>query len=280
VGPYTVTQPPGLAPIARAGRSTPVFAHVPSTPGPAPLLVFVPGFQTSSSKYAKLAAHVASHGFVVVRSEPPNSLFSADHVAMAADVRAVIDWALAPGGPLAGKVDAAQVGLFGHSLGGKVTTMAAADDARVKALFAIDPVNGGAGPLGFSASAPDIVPERVSPLRIPVGFPGETTNGASSSSFVPACAPADQNFRTFYDAATSSPWAAAWDFIGADHIDFTDDGGGFACPAGTAVESEVRDGLKTLAAAFFRRHLGGEVAMEAWLTGARKPAIAVVTHRP
>lgn len=275
-GPASTTTVDGT--VTRGSRSTPVVAHVPAG-GPSPLAIFVPGFQLESSRYAATAEHLASHGFVVVRADPPDPLFGVSHVEMAADVIAVIDWATDASGPLAGEVSGPLL-VFGHSLGGKVSAMVAHRDTRVDALLALDPVNGGNPFSGYSADLPDIVPDEIEGLTIPVGFMGETTNQSGSM----ACAPADQNFETFYAAATSASWAAMWDFTGADHMDFVDDttGCGFtcsACPDGTADEATVQAAVHTLVAAFARRHLLGDASMDPWLTGAMTPGGVVVTSR-
>jgi pimeloyl-ACP methyl ester carboxylesterase len=273
------------ATLRRGSRNIPVVAHVPTTPGgaKAPLVVFLPGFSIASSRYAALADRLASHCLVVVRADPPGNFLDVDHVAMSQDAAAVIDWAVGATGPLAGKVDAAKIAMAGHSLGGKVATMTAAADARVKALFAIDPVNGGSPLSGYSTTLPDIVPDRVTPLTIPVAFLGETTDGAGGVGGMP-CAPTDQNFQTFYAAATSAAWASQYLFTAADHIDYVNDvaGCGFTCTActeGTADPATVQASTKTLAVAFARRHLLGDAGMDPFLVGAQVPAGVVATHR-
>lgn len=272
-GPYAVTTRSDS--VSRDGRTTPVVAHVPA--GGGPLVLFLPGFQLESRRYAPLADRLASHGFVVVRADPSASLFSVSHTDMRDDAIAVLDWAqdalsdvLSPG-----------VGVMGHSLGGKLSVMVAGADPRVQAVLGIDPVNGGAGPVGYTAAAPDIVPEVTGSLVIPVGYLGETTN--ASGGFMP-CAPADQNYATFYEGSTSAPWAAEWTFLGADHMDFVSDtsGCGFtcsACPDGSADHEAVQRSMKTLAVAFFRRHLRGEGATDPYLVGAMVPSGVSVRSR-
>jgi len=284
-GPYAV-RPDIQDEVTRDGRSTPVVAHVPDTaePTPVPLVVFVPGYQIDAFRYASLTHHIASHGFVVVRADPPDPFgFGVDHVAMAADIVAVIDWALAEGGPLAGRVDPARVAVSGHSLGGKVATMVAHRDPRVTALLALDPVNAGMPGLGYSDALPDIVPEAVQGLVIPVGFVGETTN-AEGGMLGQSCAPRDQNFQTFYQAAAAAPWASSWEIEGADHMDFVFDKQGCglvcgACTEGPADEDAVRGIIRTLSVAFMGRHLHGDEEMEAYLTGDEVPAGVRTEHR-
>ncbi len=266
-GPFAATTV--MATVMRGSRSVPVIAHVPTRPAGqlSPAVLFMPGFMLQTSMYLPLAERIASHGVIVVRVDTSGS----DHAAMALDVGAALDWAVAAGGPLAGKLDVAKVALAGHSLGGKLATMAAfANRTRVAALLALDPVN---------SNSPDVVPDQVTPLTMPVGFMGETVNG--SGGFMP-CAPTDSNFETFYAAATGASWAAKWDLTGADHMDFVDVCNFLCsvCPDGPADDAAVRGTVKTLAVAFLRRHLLADAAMDAWLSGASLPGGVVVQKRP
>jgi hypothetical protein len=141
----------------------------------------------------------------------------------------------------------------------------------------------GSGDSSYSATRPDIVPGRVAPLSIPLGFVGETTN-RSGGGFGGPCAPEDQNFETFYMAASGSPWVAQWNFAGADHMDFVEDVSSCifvcnSCTAGTADPAVVTAQVRTLAAAFFQRHFLGAASADAWLTGAKVPSGVTATKR-
>ncbi len=267
-GPFTVmTQ---TATVMRGARRTPVTAHVPMGASGAPLVLMLPGFQLESSRYAPLCDRVASHGYVVVRADPPTGTFSPDHTAMRDDGIAVLDWATA-NLPVGGGV-----AVMGHSLGGKLATMIAGMRSDVGALIAFDPVNGGSPISGYTPELPDIVPSVTQTLTIPVGYLGETTN-ASGGTFGMACAPAAQNYATFYDGSTAAPWAAEWTFAGADHMDFVPNvaGCGFvcsACTAGTADPATVVAGMQTLTVAFLERHLRARADVDAYLTGAQVPS--------
>ncbi len=297
--PPTVTDPRQAGPfpivgtvsgkVVRSGRETPFTALLPNKT-PAPLVLFLPGFQLKADAYAPLHEYVASQGFVVVRADPPAGLLQgADHLEMTSDAIAVLDEVTSATGLLAGKVDAARVGLFGHSLGGKVATMVAARDARVKALLGIDPVNGYPPAIpfvtqgGYDAQHPDIVPAQVETLTIPVGFIGETTNGAPPFPGGTACAPLDQNFETFYDAAVRSPWAGLWDVQGANHSQFVDNCNNvcrFSCTGGSASTDAVLALTRTVSAGFFVRHLQGRPDMDAFLVGDQGPAGATIRFKP
>lgn len=150
-------------------------------------------YQIEASRYDSLHEHLFGRGFSVVRADPSAGFFDTDHVAMREDGRAVLDWALEerarenPG-------DSIRVGVLGHGLGGKIAFMIASADSRVEAVLGIDPVNGGGGFGGYSAARPDIVPDPVQTISIPVGLFGELTD-SEGVGLAPACAPSDQNFR-------------------------------------------------------------------------------------
>lgn len=276
VGPYALTTTSATV----AGSMVTVFEPTLASDARAPVAVFLPGFQLTVRQYAAICERLASHGVLVVGVDGTGG-FSPDHVMLRDAAIAALDWALATA-PSAAHSDGTRVLVFGHSLGGKLSTMMAAADARVTALLGIDPVNGGGGPgSGYSASRPDIVPDDVAALTIPVGFLGETTNG--TGGFMP-CAPTDQNFQTFYAAATDAVWAAQWDFVGADHMDFVADTSGCLacgfCTAGTADPAVVLRDTMTLVVAFAQRHLLGDARAEEWLTGPSVPSGIVLSSRP
>jgi pimeloyl-ACP methyl ester carboxylesterase len=259
------------ATVGREGRVTRIRVYRPAPlTEPAPLLVFLPGLLLETAQYGPLLERVASHGVVVIGADLPVSLAQMDQPALALDARAVIDWALDPAGRLAGQVDAERIALAGHSLGGKVSTLAALADPRVVALLAVDPVSSGGAAGGFSETNPDVIGDGLERLVIPAAFAGETTNGTGGVNGQP-CAPADGNFERFFAAATAAPWAARYDFLGADHIDFVWDQEDclacLLCEPGTAAPAAVQAGLATLLVAFLRRHLLDERAMDAWLAG-------------
>jgi len=276
VGPYAVTRTTATV----SGTMVTVFDPALPSAVRAPVAIFMPGFQLTVSQYAAICERLASHGVVVVGVDATGG-FSPNHVMLRDAAIAVLDWALTTA-PSAAHSDGTRVLAFGHSLGGKLATMMAGAEVRVTALLAIDPVNGGGGPgMGYSTERPDVVPEVVAALTIPLGFLGETTNG--TGGFMP-CAPTAENFQTFYAAATTAPWAAQWDFTGADHMDFVPDTTGCFtcgfCGAGTADPAVVVRNTTTLVVAFAQRHLLGDASAEVWLTGASVPAGIVVMSRP
>ncbi len=122
--------------------------------GPYPVVILSPGFALSTSSYAWLAEHLASHGFVVAAPQhaetlDPNRLWRAT-VDRPRDVTATIDFltdATNLDGRLAGLADTDRVAVVGHSYGG-YTALAAAgarlDTQALRSACASDGIAGGA----------------------------------------------------------------------------------------------------------------------------------------
>ena len=121
--------------------------------------------------------------------------------------------------------------LAGHSLGGKISLLTAARDARPVGVFAIDPVDTAGGPGSRPSEAnPSVAPELMPDITVPVGVIGETTNATCTGLFCQPCAPADENFQRYVDAATGPLWMA--EVAGANHMSFLDNPDcGFTCSA-------------------------------------------------
>lgn len=267
VGPFTVMRQTGMV-----GGSA-ATAFVPMVSSPVPLVLFKHGFQLATSNYAITAERLASHGFVVVGVDSGGGPFGGPTNAEESDgAIAAIDWATTSA-PFAASVDDERIGVAGHSRGGKVSVMIAAGDPRIDAVLLLDPVNGCGPGQSFSAGCPDVTGAAFAgALRMPVGVMGETNN--ATGGFMP-CAPADQNYQTIFAALGMASWAVEWTFTGADHMDFTDDGGGFAgsfCTDGPGDDMMIRAQMRAMVVAFFRRHLDGDTAMDPWLSGAMVPA--------
>lgn len=250
-------------------------AFVPRLPAGvrAPLVLFKHGFQLSTSNYSELCERIASHGFVVIGVDTAGGVFSSATNVQERDATiAAIELALGEA-PFASMVDGERIAVAGHSRGGKVAVMVAAADARIDAALLLDPVNGCGPGTPYSTSCPDVTGSSYAgALAMPVGVMGETNN--ATGGFMP-CAPADQNYQTIYDGLGAATWAVEWTFTGADHMDFTDDGGGTVgglCTDGPGDDAQIREAVRAMAVAFVRLHLRGETAMSAWLTGPSLPA--------
>jgi len=117
------------APLASNGR-------------PFPLIVFAHALGSYANQSTFLTTHLASHGYVVAAPAfplmslgAPGGSTIADVPAQVGDVSFVIDaflgFARDPANRFAGGIDAARIGLSGHS-GGALTTLVATYDARVR----------------------------------------------------------------------------------------------------------------------------------------------------
>jgi len=251
----------------------------PDGAGPFPAVLFLHGFQLSPSDYTSYGERLASFGYVVVMPHFPGSLLrSPTHAELLTATQHLLDWLesanAAASGPLSGAVDLSAIGIAGHSMGGKISFLTASADARIKAIFGVDAVDAGGGPLGGSATDyPSVAPERMCDIHVPFVSLGETTNG-SGGGFGMACAPSDQNFEQYF-AAAASP-ALKIDVLGASHMSFLDNPScGFtcsACPSGTDDPATSRALAQKYMVAFFERTLRHDERYAAWLTGAAMAA--------
>lgn len=248
--------------IAISTRTAAATTFVPTgAPSPRPLVVISPGFQMARSQYASYAHHLATWGMTVVLADYADQSFSPDHQQLADDIKAVITWALAQASLGA---DSTKIATAGHSLGGKLSMLVAADDPRVTAVIGWDPVDGG--------SAPTVVPKLAS-IHAAIAVIGETTDGTGGGM---PCAPAAQNFQTFYGAAPSP--ALEMTIANADHMDWVDDPSCLLCSfctAGTAPSELARAATRRLDVAWLRKQLLGDAAMTSWL--ASPPEVAAGT---
>jgi predicted dienelactone hydrolase len=278
--PGSGTWSPGMAQVMVDGTTIAVTLFIPDDAGPHPVLVLTHGFQLGPSNYQSYGEHLASWGYVVVTPQMPGTLFDAPtHVELRAYLVGILDWietvAQVEAGPLLGRADASAIALAGHSMGGKISMLTATSDARVRAVFGIDPVDAAGGPgQGASPDYPSVAPELMPLVVVPIGLVGETTN--ATGGLGGACAPADDNFEQYFAAATSP--AIEIEILGANHMSFLDDPNCgvacFACPAGTDDPAVTRGLTHAAMVAFLELHLRGDEAYRAWLVGAPMQAQA------
>jgi dienelactone hydrolase len=273
MGPYAVTEESGSA-----GGAT-LVAFVPTLAGgeTVPLVLFKHGFMLATSNYTTGLRQLASHGFVVVGVDGGGSTNLQEQQATIA----ALDWAIGSAS-FASSIDSSQIGVAGHSRGGKVATQVAAAESRIGATLLLDPVNGCGPGADYSADCPDVTSAAIAgSITTPIGVMGETNN--ATGGFMP-CAPADQNYQTIYAALSAPPsWKAEWTFTGADHMDFTDDGGGFTgsfCTDGPGDDEQIRQAWRAMMVAFFRQQLKGDAAIGDWLTGGSVPSGITVVSAP
>ena len=255
-GPEAYTQ------LSLMAGSVAVVVYLPATAGPRPAVVLTPGLQQPGAAYAPYARRLASWGVIAVLRDDPGVL--AQPQSVADDVAAIVAWLPTPT-QLAGRVDTAHVGLAGHSRGGMASLLALAGGASARAFFGLDPVdNNGAA----RAKLPM--------LTVPTAFLGETTDAAGGM----ACAPADQNYATLYDAAPSPSLSLT--AVGADHTQFEDPAScAFCtlCTAGSADGATVRRYATRYLMSFFARELLGDTRIDATLNSAADVAGGLVVAK-
>ncbi|MCA9610810.1 MAG: hypothetical protein KC619_34680 [Myxococcales bacterium] len=257
--------------LSRPSTTIPLTIYLPADPSPAPVIVFHHGFQLSPDDYASYGEHLASWGYVVVMPQMPGGLIGGpNHRELGEHLGAILDWVAAGGDEIAGRVDATRIALAGHSLGGKISLLRASSDSRVRAVFGVDPVDSGAGPLGGSAADyPSVTPELMGSITVPIVLLGETTNGSCTGFGCMPCAPADQNFHQYFTNAASP--ALEIDVQGANHMSFLDDPAcGFTCSvcsAGSDDTAVTRRLTRRSMTAFFQVILRGDDRYRTYLTG-------------
>ena len=153
---------------------------------------------------------------------------------------------------------------MGHSLGGKLALFNAAEDIRVIATLALDPVDGDPSPFPDPSTRPTLAESVLGQVTGAVGLIGELSD-TEPNDFAPACSPSENNFETIYAALTNASWLVEWELVGADHMDFVSScPGGFlspcdACQEGTMAPDRVITLNIDFAKAFFALHLREKV---------------------
>ena len=248
------------------------YFATPEGDGPFPVVILTHGFQLGPEDYRSTGEHLASWGLVVVLPQLPGGLISAPtHIDQKEHLAAVLNWVDAeagnPAGSLLGLASANSLGLAGHSMGGKISLLLAAEDSRPDAVFGIDPVDSGPpftlDPAGYPSVAPELMPS----LGIPLVLLGETVNATASFGQTP-CAPAADNFQQYYQHAVGP--ALEIEVLDANHMSFLDNTSilpALACPAGSDDPAVTRSLTQGYLVAFFRERLYGDSSMSAFLTG-------------
>jgi len=225
--------------------------HSPTAVGAYPVIVLQHAFQITNHSYDQIAAHIASHGFIVVlpRMYDPGigPIIGMPTAALETERAAVVvDWIPARLERLPGiEFNNINIGLAGHSRGGKVAFgVATAGNDRVAALVGIDPVDGTGGPGG---NQPRVTGEpfafEISTLIIGAGIAG-------------ACAPEGDNYVQFFEASPSpSKLVVATDYGHGDMLDEET----AALAASVCASNDDREPMRRLTAgllvAFFRAQL-------------------------
>jgi dienelactone hydrolase len=269
-GPNTTSPFDGSADVPATGHKVPMHCVLPVGPtsATAPVVLIAHGFQLPAAQYYGYAERLATHGIIACTADFPAG-FAADHAANAKDLSGALDWVLVQsvtaGSALQGKVDIDKIGVMGHSLGGKVSVLAAKNDVRFKAVLGLDPVD--TSMLCDPVKCPDA--SDTLPQPIPTAFLGELLDSTPGFGGQ-ACAPAADNYQTFYAKAGSPSIEVTLN--GASHMSFIDDlaSCGFTCSVCKQATMSSADALaiaRSYTVAFFARTLRGQTGYDAWLTG-------------
>jgi predicted dienelactone hydrolase len=195
---------------------TPSYREVARAAGPFPLVLFSHGNGGIRFQSLFLAVHLASHGYLVASPDHHGNTFldfatgdldAASAVNRPLDMRFVLDELLArntlPGDFLAGAVDAARIGMSGHSFGA-FTTLALATAPH------LDPRIGAFMPLASPPFDPVLLGAITAPILIQGGSLDRTT-------------PFDSDQRPAFEALSSGATVVGLaEIVGAGHYTFTD----------------------------------------------------------
>jgi Chlorophyllase enzyme len=279
-GPYAILELADAQFVnSSTGNKVPMQAFYPSggpTPGPYPVVVVGHGFQLPASQYTNYIKRLATFGYVAITADFPTSFFGMDNNKNAKDLIAAIEWA---GSKPQLQADTANVGMTGHSLGGKLALLAATLDSRVKAAIVLDPVDGGGGPGGGCNPPTCVDVSALMPnLKIPTGFLGEITDASGGFQ---SCAPAAENYTTFFKG-TNTP-SLSVTVKGANHMSFLDDVASCGATCGfcnmAMVDNDTVNALsRAYVTAFYERYLRGNTGYDTYLNGAEAQARYVDTN--
>lgn len=273
-GPWSVAELNSSITDRARGRSIGLITLFPSSDGrtpsnegaPHPLIVFSHGFLLKGELYRSYAQHLASHGFLVALPTYETG-FTVNHVDLKDDLIYLLDHYLRitaqPDHALYGAVDPANIGVSGHSLGGKISLFAASQHPRIRASATLDPVDGGGPGTNDPVRFPSVTPELMQDVAIPLLFIGNDL-GNQSKSGVP-CAPEAENYQRFFEAAEAPAVEVTQLDVGHEqYLDNADSTFSF-CPRGKVRSADVRAMARSYLTAFYLAHLQGNPQALPWL---------------
>lgn len=259
------------------GNPREVRLFVPQRSGFYPLLQFQHGFTSDVDTYTNLLARLAGFGFVIAAPQmyvgnpndaPSVAVETSAAVEVLAWVQNNVNSVLANRLPSNQAVHAsiADTGLFGHSRGGQVAWRMLFDHptTNARAIGGVDPVDGDAPPFppgetgAMVTDDPGAFSFRFPSLIIGMGL------GATADEGGFACAPANRNYRFFYEASRPARYEVV--ASGYGHSDMLNgDEPGVVCPgASNGTRNLVRIFTAGQLAAYFSSVLGGQDNLE-WL---------------
>jgi dienelactone hydrolase len=109
-----------------------------------PVIVFAPGWRLAAHDYRTLLEDVASRGYVVlaIAQSPPSE--RPPYVESAEAINAIVTALSTPGGDAFSQaLDATQIGVMGHSVGGAAASLAASENEAIDAVVNLDGDFGG-----------------------------------------------------------------------------------------------------------------------------------------
>jgi hypothetical protein len=286
-GPYAFAELTDKIDVAASGdKGLDIHCAYPTagpSAGPYPVIVVGHGFSIPGTEYTSYLKRLASFGYVALTVEYPGSIQAGvNNVKQAQDMLGGLDWA-GKKAELAGKADVNKAGMSGHSLGGKVAFLASTMDARVKAAITLDPVDGA---MNCSAQNCPDVSDLMPTLTIPTAMLGETIDASGGLGGM-SCAPAANNYTTFYASAVTPSLSVTVN--GANHMSFIDDPSQCpllfgvinpctSCNAATLAQATALSLSRSFVVAFYERHLRGNLGYDTYLTGAEAQARYVATN--
>jgi hypothetical protein len=154
-------------------------------------------------------------------------------------------------------VESRGVMLVGHSRGGKISTLVAAEDPRINALFLIDPVD----ITRYAPMGPDFPSaiERLSSTTTSVGRRNPLPVGIIGGALGGDCVPKDSNYNVYYDASPGPTWLV--ELKNAGHLQYLSNREAVPfnnfCAAGGAPDKAVASVTQTMMVAFAEAFVKG-----------------------
>ncbi|GLI62043.1 hypothetical protein VaNZ11_004625, partial [Volvox africanus] len=219
-GPYNISPPVQLRFLVGQDRSgaldcnvsvyLPQGAQQAGAPG-WPMLVLSAGFLLHSGMYGSYAADLASWGLAVVLYDVPELV---DDVTMVSVLGSILN-ACTSNVRVGPYVDARAILLAGHSRGGKLSVLAAANDPRVKGIALLDPVD----VTNMTPTGPGY-PSALPAMRIACGPPRNIPTLIVGAACNTGIIPSDANYSRFLASCPGPCWFL--ELNGAGHLQFLD----------------------------------------------------------